>query len=289
MPRPRSPGTTASALISVIAKGLAAAGIEQARAEAELIVRAACGLTAEDLILRPEAELTCAERERATTLASRRARREPVPYLLGRVEFYSLPFLVSSASIVPRPETEILAEAALGRAPRTRCRLAADVGTGSGVLACVLARHLDGLRVAATDISAHALILARQNARLHRAADRVLNVRCDLLSAVAGPLDFLVANLPYVRTGDFEGLQPEIRDFEPRRALDGGADGLDVIRRLSVQLSGHLAKGGFAALEVGAGQATEVANLLERGGLGSIEVVADYAGIDRVVIGWRRG
>jgi release factor glutamine methyltransferase len=289
MSRPASSGPTASVLISDIARSLATAGIEGARTEAELIVRAVCDVTAEKLILRPEAELTSGERERALALASRRARREPLPYLLGRAEFYSLPFSVSPASIVPRPETEILAEAAMERARRTAAKLGADVGTGCGVLASVLARHLHGLRVAATDISSEALVLARENARRHRVAKRVLSVRCDLLTAVTGPLDFVVANLPYVRTRDIDQLLPEIRDFEPRAALDGGADGLCVIRRLSVQLFDHLATGGFAALEVGAGQASEVENLLARGGLRSIEVVRDYAGIDRVVIGWRRG
>lgn len=289
MSRPVSPGPTAAVLISDIARSLASAGIKSARTEAELIVRAVCDVTAEELVLRPEAELTSGERERALALASRRARREPLPYLLGRTEFYSLPFFISPASIVPRPETEILAEAATERARRTACRLAADVGTGAGVLACVLARHLHGLRVAATDTSAEALMLARENARLHRVAERVLKIRCDLLTGVTGPLDFVVANLPYVRTRDIDQLQPEIRDFEPRAALDGGADGLCVIRRLSVQLFDHLATGGFAALEVGAGQAAEVENLLGRGGLRGIEVVRDYAGIDRVVIGWRRG
>ncbi len=289
MSRPASPGPTASALISDIARSLASAGIESARTEAELIVRAVCDVTAEELILRPEAELTSGERERALALASRRARREPLPYLLGRGEFFSLPFLISPASIVPRPETEILAEAAMERARRTACRLAADVGTGCGVLANVLARHLSGLRVAATDISSEALVLARENARLHGVADRVLCLRCDLLAGVTGGLDFVVANLPYVRSRDIDQLQPEIRNFEPRAALDGGADGLCVIRRLSVQLFDHLATGGFAALEVGAGQAAEVENLLGRGGLRGIEVLRDYAGIDRVVIGWRRG
>lgn len=268
---------------------MAPAGIERPRAEAELIVRAVCELSAEQLILRPDLPLTPEQQARAREIASRRARREPLPYLLGRAEFYSLFFHISPAVIVPRPETEILVEAAMTRAARTGSRLAADVGTGCGALAVVLARHLPGLRVVATDTSADALHLARENACLHRVARRVLGVRCDLLSAIAGPVDFVVANLPYIRSGDFEGLEPEVRDFEPRAALDGGADGLGAIRRLSVGLVDYLDKGGFAALEVGAGQAPEVANLLRQGGLRSIETVPDYSGIDRVVIGWHRG
>ena len=215
--------------------------------------------------------------------------------MLGRAEFYSLAFRISTATIVPRPETEILVEAALQRASRQGAALAVDVGAGCGAIAIALAVHSPNLRVVAVDISRAALALAGRNCRLHGVGDRVARVQADLLSALGRPADFIVANLPYIRRDEFPSLQPEVRDFEPRAALDGGEDGLEVIRRLSVQLFDHLCPGGFAALEVGAGQAGEVANLLALarrpcGGLARlerIEVIPDYAGIERVVIGWR--
>ena len=282
-------GHSAATIISRTAQLLTKAGIERARAEAEVIVRAATGLTSEELLLRFDKRLSPEQASRVQALAARRAGREPLAYVLGEADFLSLPFRVSSGAMVPRPETEILAEAAIERAPQTALRAAADVGTGCGVLAVVLALNVAGLRVLAIDVCHAALILARENLRLHHVEDRTLLLRGDLLEAVGRRVDLIVANLPYVPSGEIDRLQPEIGDFEPRIALNGGTDGLGIVRRLSVQLIDHLSRGGFAALEVGAGQAPEVANLLERGGLSDIELIRDYAGIDRVVIGWRRG
>jgi release factor glutamine methyltransferase len=232
---------------------------------------------------------------RLEELTARRSAREPLAYVLGEVEFYSLTLRVTQCAIVPRPETEILVEAAVERARSCGARLAIDVGTGCGAIAVALARHSPALRVVATDISFEALLLARQNCERHELGNRVSLLCADLLAGVGGPADCIVANLPYVCGDEFAGLQPEVRDFEPRLGLDGGPDGLEVIRRLSVEVRAHLREGGFAALEVGAGQARlggqarEVARLLRAGRLSEIEVIADYAGIDRVVIGWRRG
>ncbi len=289
MEDPAAAGPSAAALISETAQLLTKAGIERARAEAEIIVRAGTGLTSEELVLRFDNRLSPEQVSRVKALAGRRAGREPLAYVLGEAAFLSLPFRVSPGAMVPRPESEILAEAAIERAPQTASRAAIDVGTGCGVLAVVLALHVPGLRVLAIDVSHAALILARENVRLHQVADRALLLRGDLLAAVGRRVDLIVANLPYVPSGEMDRLQPEIRDFEPSIALNGGRDGLGIVRRLSVQLIDHLSTGGFAALEVGAGQAPEVANLLDRGGLSDIELIRDYSGIDRVVIGWHRG
>jgi release factor glutamine methyltransferase len=289
MPSLSSSPRRAVAVISDISRRLANAGVERARAEAEMIVRAAAGLSTEALIRDPELLLSEDQARRCDEWAARRVAREPLPYLVGTAEFFSRTFLVSPAAIVPRPETEILAEAALERARAFGASLAVDVGTGSGVLAVTLASEIPDLRVIGTDISLDALRLTARNAELRGVSARVLPVCCDLLAAVGRPADCVVANLPYIARDDFAGLEPEVRDYEPRIALDGGMDGLGIIRRFSVQVCDHLHKGGFAALEVGAGQAEEAAKLLTRGGLCEIEVLPDYAGIERVVIGWRRG
>jgi len=281
--------STVAAAIAAVARDLSQAGIERARVEAETIVRAAAGLTREHIVLHPETPLSAEQAALTESLVSRRAAHEPLPYVLGETEFYSLAFHVSPSAIVPRPETEILAEAAVERARQTHAPTAADIGTGCGCLAVVLARELPDARLLAVDISLDALLLARRNIQLHRVDDRVLPLCSDLLSAVRRPLDFVVANLPYIPTPDFDHLQPEVRDFEPRLALNGGADGLGIIRRLCVQLTTHLSDGGFAALEVGAGQARAAAKLLEQAGLRDIEILFDYSGIERVVIAWRRG
>ena len=279
---------TVASAIADVARDLSQAGIERARVEAEIIVRAA-GFTREYIILHPETPLSTEQAALIQSLVSRRAAREPLPYVLGETEFYSLSFHVSPSAIVPRPETEILAEAAIERAHQTHSTTAADIGTGCGCLAVVLAREVPDARLLAVDISLDALLLARRNIQRHRLDGRVLPLCSDLLSAVRCPLDFVVANLPYIPSPDFDQLQPEVRDFEPRLALNGGADGLGIIRRLCLQLTTHLNDGGFAALEVGAGQARTAAKLLHHAGLRDIEILFDYSGIERVVIAWRRG
>ncbi len=279
--------TAAEAIVSAVRR-LAQSGIAEARAEATALVRAATGASRETLLSHPEAPLSPHEMKRFESLVARRAMREPLPYITGETEFYSLRFRVTPSAIVPRPETEILAEAAIRRAGARGARSAIDVGTGAGGLPVAMVRDLPGLRVVATDISLDALLLARENCRRHQVADSVALLCADLLAAVRDPADFIVANLPYVGSDEFPDLQPEVRDFEPRIALDGGSDGLAHIRRLSAQLRCHLSPGGFAALEVGAGQAAEVAKLLVAGGLDDIEMIRDYSGVERVVVGWRR-
>jgi release factor glutamine methyltransferase len=226
---------------------------------------------------------------RLESLTRRRARREPLSYVLGWTEFHSLSFSVTPAVVTPRPETEILVDAALSRVRDAGPMLFVDVGTGSGAIAVALARARPQARVVAIDISPAALAVAGENCGRHGVLKQVHRVCGDLLSGVGARADGIVANLPYIGRDEFPYLEPEVREFEPREGLDGGEDGLQVIRRLSVQLLEHLADGGLAALEVGAGQALEVAKLLAAEGLSRIEVVRDLAGIERVVLGWRAG
>jgi release factor glutamine methyltransferase len=281
--------TTAADAVAGAATHLREAGIERPREEAEALVAAVSGRSREALLLHPEASLAAGHLIRLEDLLARRAAREPLPYVLEEAEFYSLPLLITRSAIVPRPETEILVDAGLERARAAQVRLALDVGAGCGAIAVALARHLPDAQVVATDISQQALSLARENCARHQVGRRVRLICTDLLSGIRLQANCITANLPYIRTDDFPNLQPEVRDFEPRLGLDGGPDGLRLIRRLAVQLLAHLAPQGFAALEVGAGQAPQVANLLSQAGLSHIEVLPDLAGIERVVIGRRQG
>ena len=271
------------------AAALASAGIDEAHLEAELLVGEVIGRTREWLFLRPDERLTPGQVARLDSLLARRLKREPLPYLLGRAEFYGLAFRVTPAAIIPRPETEILVEAAIEHARASQAKTALDVGAGSGAIVVTLAKLLPGLRAVAVDISQDALRLTRENALAHGVADRIDLVCSDLLSGLRGEFDCVLANLPYIRRDEFPDLQPEVRDFEPRGALDGGEDGLTPIRQLGKQLLAHLRTGGFALFEVGLGQAAEVQNLLTREGLAEVSVLRDYAGIERVVFGRRKG
>lgn len=281
---PAEPNTVAEA-VAALARRLSQAGIESAHREAQILLRAATGLSREALLAHPETPLTEEARVTLAEHAARRVAREPLPYITGEVEFYSLPFHVTPAALVPRPETEILVEAVLTRLPPT-AKLLLDIGAGSGVIAVVLARERPDAMVVAVDVSRPALALTRRNARRHGVVGRMRLVQSDLLTGLRGRADAIVANLPYIDPEELEGLQPEVRDYEPRRALEGGYHGLAVIERLCAALPSSLAPGGLAALEVGAGQAPAVAAKLEAAGLARIEIVPDYAGIERVVLGF---
>jgi release factor glutamine methyltransferase len=216
----------------------------------------------------------------------RRAAREPLAYIAGHKEFYGLEFEVNRAVLIPRPETEVLVEAALKAMRRkSRARLL-DLGTGSGAIAIAVAVNAPGASVVATDISAPALEVARRNARRRNCAQRINFVLGDgfaPLSCSHARFDLILSNPPYVGDEEVARLEPEVARFEPLTALRGGKDGLDFYRRITAEARPYLAPGGELMLEVGAGQAADVVRLLERDGYRVIEVLCDLAGHQRVV------
>jgi len=235
------------------------------------------------------------------TLVVRRERREPTACIIGHREFWNLEIEIVPGVLIPRPETETLVEQALARvvepsgAPgqgpeQAPHRLAiADVGTGSGCLAIALARWLPAATITAIDASERALALTGRNAARHDVAGRVLLVKGDLLEGVEGPFDAVVSNPPYVPTGDLPSLQPEIRDYEPMAALDGGPDGLDIVRRLVPQAAERLKPGGWLLFEFGFGQADGVrAIVAAEPRLAEPDLYADLAGIPRVAVARKR-
>ncbi len=221
-------------------------------------------------------------------LLQARANRTPLSHLLGEREFFSLPIRVNGDVLIPRPETEILVEEAISilkRIPTGRKR-AWDVGTGSGAIAIALAKSCPEVEVWASDVSQSALRLAAQNAR--RLGALIHFFRIDLLDDVRGGLDLIVANLPYVPSEEVDQLALDVRNFEPRLALDGGMDGLVFVRRLIEQAAPLLADGGYLLLEIGAGQEKLVVEILKGGDLSHVRTLNDLQGIPRVVVA-RRG
>jgi len=223
------------------------------------------------------------------SLVARRAGREPLAYLTSRQAFWDLVFEVSPAVLIPRPESELIVEAALELFPAATGALTiVDVGTGSGCLAVALARERPAARAIATDTSDAALDLARRNAARHGVADRIQFVRGDLIDPVATPVDLIVCNPPYVAEGDRPGLQPEVRDHEPAIALFGGLDGLAIVRRLIEQAPRRLTRGGVLIFEFGFGQADRVTELISHTpGLTMLGVRPDLQGIPRAAIAKR--
>jgi release factor glutamine methyltransferase len=272
-------------------------GVAEPRASAEIILAHTLGLSRLDLYLRHDQPLTPEELARFKALIVRRRQGEPVAYLTGHKEFWSLDFLVNPATLIPRPETEVLVQAVLnvvegakGRGPLPHKPLAIDVGVGSGALVVALARELPEFTWVGVDISAAALEVARENARRHEVAARVAFLRGDLLRQFKASPSFalMVANLPYVPRGEWQQLSKEIKDYEPKGALLGGEDGLDLLKQLCQQAHIYLQSGGWLALEVGAGQAGRVIGFLEEtGAYDTLKSVDDYQAIPRVVLAKR--
>ena len=216
-------------------------------------------------------------------LIQRRLAGEPIQYITGEAEFYGLPFRVTPAVLIPRPETEHLVEKVLELAASLSAPRIVDVGTGSGAIAIALAAHLPAGSITATDISAYALSIARQNAERNGVAARIRFAEGDLLAPLAGEQFQIVAsNPPYVSTADSSSLAVEVRDHEPAQALFAGINGLDVYRRLIPAARAALVSGGFLALEIGHGQAPEVGALLTASGFAGVAFTPDLQGIPRV-------
>jgi release factor glutamine methyltransferase len=221
-------------------------------------------------------------------LVARRVAREPISSLIGRREFWGLEFEVGPDVLAPRPETEIIIEQALatlkGRPTLAASPLVVDVGTGSGCLAICLARELPNARVVATDVSPAALAIAARNAERLDVTGRIEFVRASLVDGLGGPAALIVSNPPYVPTADIEALEPEVRDWEPRQALDGGPDGLDVIRALLAAVPPVLAPGGWFIMEFGFGQEKAVEALVRESPLELARIVEDLQRIPRTAV-----
>jgi release factor glutamine methyltransferase len=258
-------------------------GIESPRLDAELLLSATLELDRVALYVNFERPLIADELARYREKVRRRADREPLQYILGETEFWSLPFSVNPAVLIPRADTEVLVEEALKRIDG--CSSVLDVGTGSGAIAVALAHEKPEIKVTALDCSQDALEVARGNARRNGVVERVACLAGDLNSLPPGPFDMIVSNPPYIPSRDWEQLMPEVRDHEPRLALDGGDDGLEAYRRIAVQALKILSPGGWLLVEVGIGQAAVVSALFKAAGLTEVVQRDDYAGIPRVVMG----
>jgi release factor glutamine methyltransferase len=256
-------------------------GLETPRLDAEVLLAHVLGVSRIDLYLQFDRPVGKTERDRYREFVCRRAvERVPVAYLTGEREFWCRPLRVQAGVLVPRPETEGVVEAVVELRP---ARLI-DVGTGCGAIACAVALQLPEAEVFAVDRSSAALRFARENVRRLELAGRVRLVAGDLLSPLETQVDVIAANLPYVPTAELATLPPEV-SHEPRIALDGGHDGLELLRRLIAESPRVLRKPGAIVLEVGERQAGPVEALLRAEGFHSVEVRKDLAGVERVVVG----
>jgi len=272
------------------AKALAEGGIGNSRLDAELLMAAALN-TGRTNVIAGAVELSSEGLTRFGELIARRAEREPLAYILGRKEFFSIEFEVTPAVLIPRPETEILVGAALEAAARRPDCAVLDLGTGSGAIALALAANEPRIRIVATDVSKEALEIARRNAVRLGLGDRIEFRLGDCWAAlgvsdrlVSDRFDLVVSNPPYIEDRELDGLEPEVARFEPRLALAGGIDGLDFYRRICARIGDYLKSGGELMVEVGAGQAVRVEALCRSVGCAETILIEDLAGWPRVVV-----
>ena len=280
-------------LVSVMVdarRRLLAAGVEAADREARWLIWHALGLTGSSPLVDSARPLDRYELAKVDAYVARRALREPLQYILGTQEFCGLEFDVNPAVLIPRPETELLVQEVIRRLPRGGSPMVVDVGTGSGCVAVTLARALSSARIFATDLSMQALETAKLNAQRHGVATAIRWIEGDLLAPLAdigcdGVVTAIVANLPYIREFEWNGLQAEVSGYEPRMALVAGAKGTELHERLLDEAPSFLAPGGLLAMELGQGQSADLRAKIETMPVyASVEILPDEAGIDRIVI-----
>lgn len=270
--------------LALATRRLAEAGVDSARLDARLLLASVAGLSASAVLLDPGRTLAADAEAAFGRLVERRCRREPVSRILGKREFWSLDFAVSLATLDPRPDSETVVEAALAQFPSTPPKRVLDLGCGSGcLLLAVLSERPDWTGVG-IDIAADAVSVSRTNARTLGLDSRTRFETGDWDRGLTGPFDLILSNPPYIATGEIVDLAPEVARFEPRRALDGGVDGLDAYRQLAPALMRLLAPDGRAVLELGRGQADAVASIMAAAGLPEIERRRDLRDVERCLV-----
>ncbi|HEY6992992.1 MAG TPA: peptide chain release factor N(5)-glutamine methyltransferase [Xanthobacteraceae bacterium] len=280
------PGHSVEAARRRLAREFRRCGLDTPELDARILVGHALGLDHAALVARSGRALAAEEAHALAGFAARRLAREPVARIVGCKEFWGLPFGLNSETLLPRPETETVVEAALA-AVRDRNRTPlhiADLGTGSGALLLALLSELPHAHGIGSDISPAALACARDNAVALGLAERAAFVACDYGAAFKGPVDLLVSNPPYVAHADIAALQAEVRDFDPARALDGGPDGLDGYRAIAPQARRLLAPAGVCVLELGFGQLAAVRRIFAAAGLAPVAERHDLSGVPRALV-----
>jgi release factor glutamine methyltransferase len=269
-------------------------GIDSARLDASLLLSHVLGIKRERLMLSPEKELDNNEISAFNAVVARRQQCEPVAYITGKKEFWSLDFYVTRDTLIPRPDSETLVDAALKRVRSRKTRMQAkpttllDIGTGTGCLLIALLKELPEFRGTGVDNSERALQVAKENAKRHGVEKRAEFIRSHWCDALDGTFDLILSNPPYIAETDMAALMPDVARYEPRSALVAGADGLSAYRALAPQVAAKLNPGGTVLFEVGQGQAEKVAALLAAQGLEMQPPEKDLAGITRCVIAEKR-
>ncbi len=274
---------TIADLLNISTTRLSDAGVADPRREAASLLALAIAKPSTFLIAHPEYELTNDEATLFKGYIERRANREPFQYIARRQEFYGLDFEVTPDVLIPRPETEILVEAAINELNKLNEPRLCEIGVGSGCISVSTLANVPSTTAVATDISAAAIKVASWNAERHNVADRLTIIEGDLFEGVDEMFDMIVTNPPYVPDGDLINMQKEVRDFEPHNALFAGTDGLDIVRRIISEAPDHLNPGGLLLIEIGLGQSEILRELVDQTTWSKPEFIPDLQGIERIL------
>ncbi|MGG7519242.1 peptide chain release factor N(5)-glutamine methyltransferase [Allorhizobium undicola] len=281
-------GVSLAEVLADLRRRFAAAGLNDPAMDARHLLMGLLGLSMTDLVVGGERPVCKEDGARIEAAALRRLAREPVHRILGAREFYGLTLALSAATLEPRPDTEILVESALGFlrpiAARQQDVRILDLGTGTGAIALALLKECENIRATATDISAEALATAARNAESNGLSDRLITLKSDWFTAVDGSFDMIVSNPPYISKAVIEGLEPEVRLYDPMAALDGGEDGLDAYRAIASNAGRFLRPHGHVALEIGYDQKQAVSDIFDQAGFKLAQAASDHGGNDRVLI-----
>ena len=277
-----------SEILQSIASHFASAKIDSPLLDAQLIAAKVLGISKINVITYPEHKLTKNEIIEIEKLAAKRLTRYPLAYILGEKEFYNLCLFVNESVLIPRPETEILVEETIKRLGNRKVKIA-DIGTGSGAIAAALAYNLPEAKLYASDISDDALNTAKSNFEKHNLQDRITPVQGSYLEPFKefAPFDAIISNPPYIESAIIPTLEPEVSIYEPIGALDGGKSGLDAYRIIFADSYPLLNKDSFLAVEIGIGQSDAILDIASNLRYKNIEVIKDYAGIERVIIAYK--
>jgi release factor glutamine methyltransferase len=273
--------------INLSAEYLNKKGIDSPKLNAELLLACILNCKRLDLYLSFDRPLKEDEIQNYRELLKRRASNEPLQYILGSVEFYGLEFKVNSSVLIPRQETEILVETIINTADKEKEYNVLDIGTGSGIIAVSLAKHLPAVKITALDISEKVLTVAALNAELNEVKDRINFIQADITkdNCFEDKFDIIVSNPPYISSAEYEELKPELKVYEPKFALTDYNDGLSFYRSITGSAGKMLNPGKSVYFELGAGQSASVKAIMEQNGFSKIEIIKDYLGIDRVISG----
>lgn len=271
--------------LSAAAKSLSESGIPEPRREASSLIAFAIGRDRVFLVAHPEYNLTEQEWAAVDELIRRRSAREPFQYIVGRQEFYALDFVVDRSVLIPRPETELLVERAIEELRKVANPRFCEIGVGSGCISVSVLRNVPDATAIGVDISDAALAVAEANAVRHNVSDRLELAVSDIFDSLPnGRYHAILSNPPYIPSSEFDGLQPEVRDFEPATALTDGGSGIEILKRIIEGAPDLLIDGGLLMLEIGAGQLASVDNILDRSIWDSVDVLFDLQQIPRTVI-----